>query len=787
MKWLCIICFVCLACNLACVAAGIAGTIRGKLMARGKGATLAVILCAVASALLILRPHEDTFTGLDNSCYRLMALAIEAGKPLHYVDNDLLCMPRGIRNDVMLLPTMEERNTRDRSYMVKSLESCEAEPFFYPLLPMCAVGFNAVMPGGVMDYLVPCVGLLFFVLCLCVGAASGGIRGLLLAAALLAGSPLPVWLLRGYYVESVGGILMALSVMSWLLKPLGGRVPLSAFLASGLAVSFHPALVVLAVPSLILFVLTSTERLVRQLACTGLFIVGIAPMILMALYACTPYGSLSLSTIVSNYRDSSSHRITTVIAAFMTGLFIAGFLSRGLWSRLLEKASGSTRRKILWLIMGLSLAPVLYASTLWSQAGLVVRGLLEMCGGIRLGLGFVIAVLLLRISLSRTDTREKLLLAVFLASLPVFVYLKGAEQMGLWSQRRLIAPYLMAVACLLPASSTWLESVVEERKSVLTKWLAGTVVVIFLLSAALANPLRWPAPYGVRYERGAWEWVETIRSVIGDRLVFFDHYPDSVPFAVKPGTHALGLCGKMQESAGPVLEWLASQARDRETLCATAFADPGLEDGVILSSIASFKTNFPTITSDGALPAEKRKEAVSINLLRLVPIDDNVPLPGLFKKFDGGPLAKRGPWGGYISVDVAGSNGMDIVSSQWSRQGSGIIGPVPAPGGRVRFSMDATFARKDENRNRQIMTITPPWGTPAAVSLVVTDGFSVVSVEIARPAESLPRARTGIYRLSAATPYNPAEDGIDGYDSDLGVLIRSIRIEVLQDVRQSSL
>jgi hypothetical protein len=113
----------------------------------------------------------------------------------------------------------------------------------------------------------------------------------------------------------------------------------------------------------------------------------------------------------------------------------------------------------------------------------------------------------------------------------------------------------------------------------------------------------------------------------------------------------------------------------------------------------------------------------------------------------------------------------------WTRQGSGFVGPVPKPGQAARVGITACAGRPDG----QILLVTPPWSTNA-VRLVFGAGLSTQTAMIRREAGAGDSAGpTGVYQLHAQSPYNPAERGIRGFASDLGVLAHSIRVEAGAD------
>ena len=80
------------------------------------------------------------------------------------------------------------------------------------------------------------------------------------------------------------------------------------------------------------------------------------------------------------------------------------------------------------------------------------------------------------------------------------------------------------------------------------------------------------------------------------------------------------------------------------------------------------------------------------------------------------------------------------------------------------------------------MMLTPPWGKDGAVSFKVPSPpsdekskFSRIVLEFPAPADAT--SRTGLYTFSSPTPYDPAKDGLRGYDNDLGVVLHRVRIE----------
>lgn len=773
MTLLGIACFVVLAVVVGGNVVVLFRNLRPRISSLGPVMRVSVVLGAVVTAVFILRPHDDSFAGLDNSGYRLMARAFQAGRPMHSVDRLLLEAPRELRNKFMLAPTMDERNTRDRSFLVKSLDTGETEPFFYPFLPLAALGFDSVVPGDALDYFVPVIGLLFVVMCLAVGAACGGAWGLLVAVALLAGSPLPAWLFRGFYVESVASILTSLSLLCWLTRPENGKVSLFVYLAAGLAISLHPAMMVVSLPLLVIFTMTPEERTGDVFAGLFAFGAGVAVMAAMTEFVCAPYATLKPSSIQVSFMASASQRITLACAAGLLALLVVGIVAKPFLVKAYQQMSETKQYALSLLPVVVSVALVLLISEFWSQREFVVRGIREAGGGVRFWLGFLLGICGVIVLAVRKNGYARMAMAAALVALPVFAYLKGAEQMGLWSQRRLLSVYLVGVVGLLPASAEWFDSMIRRISGPL-KFPAATAVACLLLLAAAANPYRWPAPYTVRCDTGAWTWIEKVKARIGDRLVFFDYYPFSVPFAVDGKTRALGLCERAESGTEGIIGWLAGKALKEEVLLATAYENPGIEEGVALNEAFSESFRLRKITSKGALPAEKRYHQVDIKFLAIRPIMDSVQPPVLDKIFDGGPVAVRGRWGRGSPIAHAGR----LLPARWSREGSGVIGPVPLPGGSVQICVSAAASR-DDGVDGQVLMVKPPW-TGNALPLAVSNDFSVVSGTLSRPGDQEDGGmRTGVYRIYASQPYDPAKAGISGYDKDLGARIHRIRIEAV--------
>jgi hypothetical protein len=262
--------------------------------------------------------------------------------------------------------------------------------------------------------------------------------------ALLLGSPPPVWLFRGFYVESAGMVLIGLALLAWLTQQPGRALSWPACFALGLAVSFHPVLLVLALP-VFAFALVGSLGAFRHLAVSALlFAAGVGPLLLMNAFICRPYGSFGIESLIFHYRISASHRITTIFG--LVGLVSGGALmgTRRYWKPWTE-SHHAVSVILRWSLLAiLALAPLCLALTLWSEKPLVHAGMLELWRGTRRAFGLVflfgaVAVLI------KGSWRARVAIALTFATLPVFAYLKGAEQMEMWSQRRGLAVVVLGV------------------------------------------------------------------------------------------------------------------------------------------------------------------------------------------------------------------------------------------------------------------------------------------------------------------------------------------------------
>lgn len=761
-----------------CLAGSLAPAVRAaaeRMPRTGLAARLALALAIALSAAALFRPHQYTFAGLDTTAYRMMAHAFANGRGMSDVDRLLLEVPPDLRPWTLFAPGSGGKYTRDITFQITSLEDGSCRPFFYPLLPLTAAGFDALVPGRAADYLMPLVGFGLFLLFFLRAFSWAGGFGVLMAAALLFGSPLPVWLFRGYIPECVSTALIAGVLLAWLS---GGRRPLpwlSAF-GLGLAASYHPLMVLPAGGVLLLLALSQGSPR-RAAADVALFALGVVPLLAMTRWTAQPYGDLSWAALAHNFHASPSHRIALTAASALALATPFLLLIRRLW---LPRAAGVLAKPwpaaLIWLAAWA--VPTAAVIALWSEGRFVYSALRhDFVGGLQLPLLALLVATAGAALLSRGHLRAKALLALAAACLPVFLYLAGKEHVDMWSQRRLLTPLLMAGAALLAPAAALCEALAARRAGRMP--VVAVPAALLLCAVAAHNVIRWPAPYRVRFEGGADPLVQRLSERMGQSLVVFDYHPYSIPFAACGEVRALSIHGDLvfrkssnqRRAFRRLIAWMRGRALREEVLVASAYANPGLEEGLRLEEIAHEAVKLPYVIERSVLPAERHRRTLEIRLLRAVPLAPGDSPPSLHKTMDGGPLALGGPWGpGEIRLTMADGAKRP---ARWSRQGSGVVGPVPPPGGTAVVTLVAGSSQDGDQR----MRLAPPWDPAGETAVVFSVPPKGTTITLALPrGQAVCDEPTGTYTFTSPEPYDPARDGIEGFDPDLGILIHSVSI-----------
>lgn len=761
--------------SLALLLAGTAAVVvplirstRPAFRARGRLVRLATLASAAVAAVLLLRPHEDTFSGLDASGYRHMAATFRDGRGLHDTDETLLIPPLELREAFLLLPNMNYRNTRDRSFQILSLQRAETEPFFYPLVSLAASAFDRLIPGA-RDYLLPALHAILIACVLIFSASRGGGVGLALAVALLAVTPFPAWFLRGYFPEALGALLVSLVALQ---EPMSRRERMAQSFALGVSISLHPLLVMMAGP---VFGIRWLSTRFAWSSLAGL-ILGALPLYSMTRWICKPYGDIfSTEVLRFNMAVSGEHR-TVMGFSIAAGLALlaAGVVFR-IRSRF-ERADSrnapppwpnprvldSTKWRLLLAVFALAPFAVMVLHS--EMRPVVLRGAGEAWTGVRVP-GVLLLGIFIAILLANAPLRVRWPIAIAIAILPVCFYLKGAEVPGLWHQRRLLPGFLMLIVALVPASASLDLFVSRARVPI------RAAIALLLLGVGCANAARWPALYVVRNEAGAQAWIDRVANTLGKDLTFFDYHPFSFPLAVDLRRPVLGLGEYAGAFLPSVIEWLSAVARERTVRIATAYENPGIESGLLLMPGPVISAQVARIRSRALFPAETFARSVSVQILEMRPADERTP--ELRKVFDGGPLALRGSW--IKRIQPIRKNTGESVPAQWFRNGASVIGPAAGAGEVVRVRIQGVAGQRDRSARQRIEIRSPDGDVLGEFELA----HEWTDLELELPGSGSPSARTMTYTLRTPTPYNPAREGLRGYHPDLGALVHRIDMTVV--------
>lgn len=710
-------------------------------------------LWLAGSAGLICLPHDDVFAGLDVAACRKMAHVLAEGRGYHDRDAVLAQVPRGLRSAFYY--RTGGRPTRDLVFQLPSRNRVETRPFFMPTLPLAAGG---LAPALSPDRLVPLAGTMWLALVLAAGFCAGGGWGLAAAAALVLGTAWPAWFLRGHYAEGAGAALVAAVAAAAALRPLRGWISVAAGFALGMAVSIHPTLVVLAAPvGLGLMLEGRGRKSIAGLAVGGL--AGVFPFWAVTRWVCQPYGDWTRLAVLKKMAFSTpEHR-----AVFLVLALLAAAGGAALWAGSQPKVRAWFRRMdsraVPWGWLAVCGLPLLLAAILPGAMGTPLRA---GAASVWSGIGWPHALLLLAGTVAALNqnrpVRERFGWAAICAAAVFFIYIKGLETpVGLWSQRRFLPVVLVGTAWLAAPLAAGVAGLVARRR-----WM-GWCLAPLLAAAGLWNAVRWPMAYGAVNERGATEWTRSVSERIGtNRWVVFDYFPHSVPYAAGLKQNVLGLGEKSQERWPEVAGWLAELAQQEEVWVATSWKPCPLEEGARLEEVFAATGRFSVVKTKDFFPVERGERVVQNTFLRWVPLKDGERV-GQDKWLDGSPVGLRGPWG---------ERRADAV---WTRQGSGLIGPVPAPGGRIVFEAECAWSPPDAEWRQQVLHVTPPWGGPP-LRLEVPAGDHVMQGVLERPMDDADRRPTGTYSFSVERPYDPAAYGLNGYSHDLGVLMSRISI-----------
>jgi hypothetical protein len=743
---------------------------------------LCFALYVLLGAVLLLRPHQETFIGLDSSAIRMMTHAMVSGRPQIGTDATLQQVPEELRHLFLYIPGAG-RLTRDRSFQLDDVQTCTYRPWFYPFIAYASAAFDYIIPGKNTDYFLPSLALAFFIAAGWFMASKTGAGGLVPALTILVGLPLFPWFARGYFPELAGMLGICLVLLHWLhaedsprtsmlshTRTGSGHLTLAAFLL-GLCVCFHPLLLPWAGVGLFLILSNPALRTSQVILALCGFFTGLIPLVVMTHTITQPYGLIFSPAWMYTVFQGSTLFFLFLCAALLGIVLLAVILTqsgRSLLHVLLYSASGLAHLGRLLL----ALIPVIALLHAQQTTGAVMEGLRDLWSIARSPYGILVAATILASFHPRVRPRSRALLVATVAVASIYLYLKGIEPFGLWSQRRLL-PILLPFT--VAAMSIWRDFVAAPTSD---RQLAGSSRMALLIGMGLILALmlwRHPGYYVVQAEKGADAVVQRLAQYTQHHWTIYDYHQYGSPLAALGQPRTLAISNRISESdQREIVKWAASAAQTQNIIWATAHDNPGLEAGVALDEILAIDQPLPRLLAKRALPAESREHDLRIRLLRMRPLQTDTT-PNLDKILGRGILALRGPWG-RSDITLRAPDGRQLPA-RWTREGSAVIGPVPPPGEHLLVELTAG-AYRGGDIDHQILRIIPPWDGPA-LELRVNNPHTVIQGVLTRPEDATGfSAQTGRYTLSATYPYDPAQQGIKGFAPDLGVLLHRIRMQV---------
>ncbi|MBQ9726262.1 MAG: hypothetical protein IJV65_02000 [Kiritimatiellae bacterium] len=716
----------------------------------------AIAVSLAAAAFLFAHVHESTYTGLDDSCYAACAEALAGGRPLRARDDLLASLPRGVRRAVMPYSN-RDRGTRDLAFRTVSSERAatpdidgdDTVPWFQPALPLAAAAFSRCT-GLPVRFFVPLAGSLWALALFLALSRSAGWRGLACAAAVLLATPWPAWFLRGTFPEAVAGVLVSAAVLAALC--LRRRSAFAVGFLLGLSAAFHRSAGLLGVALLPVFALREA-RLRRAAACAAGGAAGLAVSVHFLFFVSNTYGRDLLGGTPLRSR---------VLSLAVPALLVAG-TALGALVRLPRVRDFLLRPRVRAILLAAAAAACVAVPACCAAAGGPwAAGLRAVATGLSPAAAPALLLAAAGVFLSPRRYADKAVLAAAVCLSPAAFFVLGDETLvGVWNLRRALPNALVAAPVLALGSAALAGRAARLRAPAARR--AAQAGLLLAALGAVSVPLRFPAPYRCVGERGARALFRGVEAAVrgSGRLVLFDYLSHAAPHAVRLENRVLGLPWRKAELWPELFGWAA--AGTDTWAIATSWAPPALEDGVRLVPRERFEAELGVVRGASFLGAAPASHDICITWLEpesLAPGET----PAQDKTLDGGPLALRGPWDAFRRK-----------GGQWARQGAGLVGPVPAPGGGVRVVLDAGWwtPRRDADWTAQTVRVRAPWGAEAAVSVPAGGG----TVEARLPGPDAPAAATGVYSFAADRPYDPSLDGLGGYPADLAVFLRRVRIE----------
>lgn len=735
------------------------------------GQTLLIGFTASIFFMLYMFAHQDTFTGLDVACYRQLAECFsEDIRGFHDVDTIYESIPDDIQKDFLYRP--KGRLTRDLIFEL-NIKSCSTEPFFLPMLSLGA----GIFPD--IDLFVPICGSIWFASLLAFGLCKGKIWGLFSAVFSFFITFWPMWFLRGFHTDAVGSILVGTALLAALTPQMreGKRNVFVIGFLLGCSIGYHFTMVVPAGIVAVFLLLTKgwTFRRLLWLVLGGA--IGLIPMLYQLVFICAPYGNIlsfsSFANMVSNVKEIRF----LAVALFSSIVVFICFASVILNNRYQDKIHEFLEKyasRINPVIIVITIAVWLFYAFC---AGPITAGFSTIQSGLVYALPLIIFVVVL-LSISRQkDSAIYCALSLMLTLMTaLFLYIKGVEvHVGLWSQRRFFPVVAMFIPLLIVALCKF---------NINGKFKNLTWVLFFISFIPI---FRWPVAYVGVFDASSNEAKEkpSITTEIDDfidennnlgkSIFIFDYYLHSVPFQHDLERCVLGVGEHARWNYPEVLKWAFETSKTNKSdaffFSSYAYAKPMLEECVVLQPIGLVSDQLERYSTKGVFPLARNDEKGLIKICCFImeePTRNSIQNVSFEKLY---PLGLRQPWGRTTRYGT------------WSRQGSGIVGPIPENGGKVVLSILAQWTPPvtDGTWLVQNLIIETPFGIKKTIQISADNELGGTICEIQRPIEdNFGDSVTGVYRFYVEQPYNPSQYGIKGFDQDLGVIFKSVLIKCIE-------
>lgn len=733
------------------------------------GQVLLVGLVATIFVTLYLFAHQDKFTGLDVACYRNLATSFsEEARGLHDIDIVYQSVPQIMRKN--FLYRSRGRLTRDLIFQIY-LDDCSSNSFFLSMLSLGA----AILPN--MDLFVPICGALWFGILLAFGLYKGGVRGLFVSVGCFFATFWPMWFLRGFHTDAVGAILVGAALLAALVPEIRTR-KLDVFLIGfllGCSVGYHFTMVVPAGIVAVYLLITKDWTFRRLLLLIFGGAVGLIPMLYQLAFICAPYGNiLSISSFTSMLANVKEIRFL-FLALLCAIIVFVGFAAIILNQRLQQKIHAFLDKNAAIINPILIVASALVWLVYAFFAGPITAGFSTIQTGLLYALPLIIlGAILLAISKEEESVLNSALVLMLSLMAALFVYIKGVEvHVGLWSQRR----FFPVVVMLLPLVIVALCSFKAKGK---IKYLPFALFFISFMPI-----LRWPAAYFGVFDassneaKGEPSLATTVDEFIdknnddGKAIFIFDYFPHSVPFQHDLNRCVLGVGEHSQWNYPEIVQWALETSKTNNSLAFffSSYGVPMLEEGAALEPCGFVSDSFRRYITKGVFPVD-RNEAKE--LIEIAAFEIREPARASMQNIDFDilyPFGLRKPWGKTTRLGT------------WSRQGSGIVGPVPDKSGKVLLMISALWTPPvaDGTWDEQTLIIETPFGQRESVKVSAANEFGGYTCEIERTEnDDFGDSVTGVYRFYVEKPYDPALYGTKGFDKDLGVIFKNIIIKCVE-------